>query len=202
MNYRYKISRRLSLNHLSRSLALLGAASCAQGEKREFLGPPDPRPTNNSLAAVVITPRIGTIQPSELIAFAAYGRNAKGDSIGVDVNWSASGGTVSSTGQFTATAPASYWVVARSNAQADKADSATVVVLGQDNPITRLTVSPKIASVRLGQSRQFSASAYFPSGAPAAVPIFWSVSGGNIDPNGLYTPDQTGQFVVIAVVGS
>src|SRR5437867_5251839 len=99
MNYRYKISRRLSLYHLSLYHALLGAASCAQGEKREFLGPPDTRPTNNSLATVVVTPRIGTIQPHELIEFAAYGRNTKGDSIGVEVNWSASSGTVSSTGQ-------------------------------------------------------------------------------------------------------
>jgi hypothetical protein len=181
--------------------ALLTSA-CSRGEEREFLGPPDTRPVDRTVAQLVVVPRVGTLQQGERMNFAAFGRSASGDSMGVQVTWSASGGSVSGTGAFTAVAPGSYWVVARSVTQAEKADSANVVVVGPNNPITRVDVTPASVGMRVGQSRQFVAAAYHQDGSRAAVPIFWTASGGNIDAAGVYTADRPGDQQVIAVVGA
>ena len=193
-----------------RLLASVGAmiglfllASCQQGEKREYLGPPDPTPVDNSIAALVVVPHIGTLQLGEQLDLAAFGRTAKGDSVGVNVSWSASGGAVESAGRFQASHTGSYWVVARSVTQAEKADSANVLVVGQGNPITKVQLSPKTLSIRVGQSRQFTAAATYQDGTPAPAPIFWSASAGTIDQSGFYTPPpNAGEYLVIAVVGS
>ncbi len=181
---------------------LLLAAACSRGEKREFLGPPDTTPLDRTIAQVVVVPRLGTVQLGEQLHLAAFARNSKGDSVGVQVTWAASGGSVSESGDFVGGSPGLHWVVARSVTQADKADSASVMVVGPNNPITRVVVSPATAGVRIGQSRQFSAQALFQDGSQAQVPIFWTASGGSIDQTGLYTPSDPGDHMVIAVVGA
>lgn len=178
------------------------AAACSRGEKREFLGPPDTTPLDRTIAQVVVVPRLGTVQLGEQLHLAAFARNSKGDSVGVQVTWAASGGNVSESGDFVGGSPGLHWVVARSVIQADKADSASVMVVGPNNPITRVVVSPATAGVRIGQSRQFSAQALFQDGSQAQVPIFWTASGGSIDQTGLYTPADPGDHMVIAVVGA
>lgn len=178
------------------------AAGCSRGEKREFLGPPDTTPLDRTIAQVVVVPRLGTVQLGEQLHLAAFGRNSKGDSVGVQVTWAASAGNVSEGGDFVGSSPGLHWVVARSVTQADKADSASVMVVGPNNPITRVVVSPATAGVRIGQSRQFSAQALFQDGSQAQVPIFWTASGGSIDQTGLYTPGDPGDHLVIAVVGA
>ena len=182
---------------------MLGIVGCGkQGDKREFLGLPDSNPVDNSIARVVVTPGIGTVQQSEPISFGVFARRSTGDSVGVDVAWSATGGTVSQSGVFSATGTGSYWVVARSTARPDKADSAAVFVVGPANPVTSLSVSPKDLSVRVGQTRQFTAVARFLDGSQAALPIYWSASGGTIDGTGLFSAVQPGSFLVIAVAAT
>ncbi|MFN0178718.1 MAG: beta strand repeat-containing protein [Gemmatimonadales bacterium] len=157
---------------------------------------------DRSVARVIVSPTIGTMQADERIDFLVFGRNNSGDSIGVEVSWSATGGQVTTTGQFSAPIPGIYWIVARSVKQPDKADSAQVLVAGSTNPIDRLVVNPKVLSMRVGQSRLFAAAAYYSDGTQAPVPVYWSASGGAIDANGVYTADEPGDQVVIAVVGS
>ncbi len=197
------LSRHLSRAHGAGALILVLLASCSQGQKRDYLGPPDPTPVDNTIAAVVVVPRVGTLMPGEALDLAAFGRTAKGDSVGVGVNWTASGGSVDAPGRFEATIPGSYWIVARSVTQANIADSANVLVVGPDNPITRVVVSPKTLSIRIGQTRQFAAVAYFQDGTPAPAPIFWSASGGTISSAGEYSaPGVAGDYLVLAVVGN
>lgn len=182
--------------------SLVALSACARGEKRDFIGPADQPPADRSIAQIIVMPTIGTVQIGELIDFLAFGRTSSGDSIGVEVNWRATGGQVSGTGSFSSEAAGSYWIVARSNKQPDKADSAQVLVVGPTDPITRLVISPKSLGMRVGQSRLFSAAAYFGDGTPAAVPIYWTASGGSIDAGGLYTAQNPGDQLIIAVVGN
>ena len=181
---------------------VLSLAGCASGEEREFIGPADPTTIDRSVARVIVTPTIGTMQSDEAIDFQVFGRNAAGDSIGIEATWTATGGAVTSTGKFSAPVPGSYWIIARSNKQPNKADSAQVLVVGSTNPITQLTVAPKTTSMKVGQSRTFTATAFFSDGTQALVPIFWSASGGAIDGDGAYTPDEAGDQIVVAVVGN
>ncbi len=61
--------------------------------------PPAPAPT---LAKVILTPASASLVSSGTQKFAAYGRNSVGDSVAVTVTYAATGGTISSTGLYTA----------------------------------------------------------------------------------------------------
>jgi hypothetical protein len=61
--------------------------------------PPAPAPT---LASVILTPASVSLVSSGTQKFTAYGRNSAGDSVGVAVTFAATGGTISSTGLYTA----------------------------------------------------------------------------------------------------
>jgi hypothetical protein len=58
-----------------------------------------PAPT---LVSVILTPTSASLVSSGTQKFAAYGRNSAGDSVGVTVTYAATGGTISSTGLYTA----------------------------------------------------------------------------------------------------
>ena len=61
--------------------------------------PPPPAPT---LASVILSPASVSLVSSGTQKFAAYGRNSVGDSVAVTVTYAATGGTISSTGLYTA----------------------------------------------------------------------------------------------------
>jgi hypothetical protein len=61
--------------------------------------PPAPAPT---LASVILSPASVSLVSSGTQKFTAYGRNSVGDSVAVAVTYAASGGTINSTGLYTA----------------------------------------------------------------------------------------------------
>jgi hypothetical protein len=82
--------------------------------------PLPPTPPAPVAARVVLKPATLTLATSGSAQFAAFGRTEAGDSIAVDVTFSATGGTVSPSGLFTAGPTAgSYRVVATANDLAD-----------------------------------------------------------------------------------
>jgi hypothetical protein len=86
---------------------------------------PAPVPT---LTAVYVTPVSVSLNAGATQAFKVYGRNSDGDSVPVTVAFSATGGTVSSTGLFTAgTSGGSFRVVARESVSG-KADTSAVAI--------------------------------------------------------------------------
>jgi hypothetical protein len=85
--------------------------------------PPPPAPT---LEKVTLMPSSATLAASSTKRFTAYGRNSAGDSVAVSVTFSATGGTVSSAGLYTAGRVAgSYKVIAKAG---DLADTSFVTV--------------------------------------------------------------------------
>jgi len=97
------------------------------------------------------------------------------------VTWSASAGTISSAGLFTApsvTSPQSATVTATSSATAGAQASASIVV----NPNMLVAVSPATASVVSGGTQQFTASV---SGT-SNVGVTWSASAGTVSNSGLF----------------
>ena len=111
------------------------------------------------------------------------------------VTWKASGGTVTSAGQYTAPSSAgTYTVTATSAADSSKSASAVVTV---SQPIqVSISVSPTTASLQTGGQQQFSA---YVSGTSNTA-VTWSASGGTVTTNGLYgAPSAAGTYTVIAV---
>jgi hypothetical protein len=79
-----------------------------------------PAPPAPVATSVVLQPASLVLATTSSAQFAAFGRTEAGDSIALDVSFSATGGTVSSTGLFTAgSTPGTYRVIAAANALAD-----------------------------------------------------------------------------------
>lgn len=117
------------------------------------------------------------------------------------------GGTVSSTGLYTApvTAGTNRVVVAGGG----RADTATVTVTSTTSTsggtLTSLTISPQEVTVPVGGSRQFSVSAQWSNGSTATPPVTFSVAAiyftganGSVSSGGVYTaPNIAGTYRVI-----
>jgi len=112
------------------------------------------------------------------------------------VTWSATGGTVSASGVYTApTTPGSYVVTATSNA--DKAVSASAAVTV--NAGISISISPASASILVNGRRQFTATV---SGVSNTA-VTWSASGGSVSSSGLYTaPSTPGTYTVTVTSAS
>jgi len=108
------------------------------------------------------------------------------------VTWSASAGTVSGTGFYTAPAAAgTYTVTATSAADTSKSASATVTVAA---PVA-VSISPTSASLFTGGTQQFTATV---TGTTNNA-VTWSATGGTVSASGLYTaPDMAGTYTVTA----
>jgi uncharacterized protein (DUF1800 family) len=98
------------------------------------------------------------------------------------VTWTATAGTISSSGLYTApsTMPASSTVTIRATSTADTTKFAQATVTLQA-PATNVTVSPATATVLLAATRQFTAN----------VPVTWTATAGTISAAGLYTAPAT-----------
>ena len=109
------------------------------------------------------------------------------------VTWSATGGTVSSSGLYTAPATAgTYSVTATSQANSTKSASATVTVT---TPAVGVSISPVSAALLTGATQQFTATV---TGSTNTA-VTWLATGGTVSTNGLYTaPATAGTYSITA----
>jgi len=121
------------------------------------------------------------------------------------VTWSATAGTISSSGLFTAptatSAAQTITITATSVADSSKSGTATVTVAAAAPTVTSVTVSPSAASISSGGTQQFSA-AVVGTNTPAQT-VTWSATGGSINASGLFTgPAVTGASQTITVTAT
>ena len=84
------------------------------------------------LAQVVVTPSSASLDAGTTQRFAAYGRSTTGDSMGVSATFSATGGTITSGGLYTAgSTGGTFRVIARAS---DFADTASVSIVAAPEP--------------------------------------------------------------------
>jgi hypothetical protein len=113
------------------------------------------------------------------------------------VTWSATGGSVSPTGLYTAPGTAgSYTVTATSAADTTKSASATVTVSAA--PLVSITISPTSASLLTGGTQQFTAMVT----GTANTAVTWSATGGTISSSGLYTAPNTGGTLTVTATSA
>ena len=144
----------------------------------------------SSGVSVSVSPGTSSLQENQQAQFTAtvYGTT------NINVNWSVSGGTISSSGLYTAPAAAgNYIVTATSVADLSKSGSAAVSV-AQTSPIS-ITISPNSSILQSGSQQQFSATV---SGTSNTA-VTWTTSGGTVTTTGLYTaPLSAGTYAVTA----
>jgi hypothetical protein len=98
--------------------------------------PPDPAPPSEpTLASVTLLPSSVTLASGATKQFRVYGRTTAGDSVAVSAVFTATGGTVTSNGLYTAGSTAgSYRVIATSGGRADTSAVTITVPLGSGSP--------------------------------------------------------------------
>jgi hypothetical protein len=146
-------------------------------------------------AAPVVAVTISPVSASMLSSGTQQFTASVSGSSNTAVSWSATAGSVSSGGMYTAPAAAgSYTVKATSAADSTKSASATVTVSA---PVVAVAVSlsPGSASLSTSATQQFTATVTGSSNAA----VTWSATGGTISTGGLYTaPSTAGTFTVKA----
>jgi Bacterial Ig-like domain (group 2) len=111
------------------------------------------------------------------------------------VTWTASGGTVTSGGQYTAPSSAGTYTV-KATSVADSSKSASAVVTVSQPTQVSISVSPSTASLQTGGQQQFTA---YVSGTSNTA-VTWSASSGTVTNSGLYVaPRAAGTYTVTAV---
>jgi parallel beta-helix repeat protein len=155
-------------------------------------------PPPAALTQVVLTPATASLTAGGSLQFKPYARTSAGDSVAVTPAYTATGGTVSAAGLYTAGSTAgTYRVVASS---AGLADSAVVTVTAAAPTLTRVILTPASVSVNTGASAQFAAYGRNSAGDSIPVTASFSATGGTITAAGLFTAGTTiGNFRVIAV---
>jgi hypothetical protein len=152
--------------------------------------------------AVSIAPNPASTIVAGTVTFAAtVSGTAAGQSTAV--TWSvqeAAGGTVSSSGKYTAPGTAgTYHVIATSVADTSKKDVATVTVT--TTPVIAVSISPGTASITTGGTARFTAivTGTTPGQSTAVTWTVQETGGGTIDASGTYTaPGSAGTYHVVA----
>jgi hypothetical protein len=147
--------------------------------------------TQPAQVSISVSPTTANLQTGGQQQFSA----AVSGTTNTAVTWKASGGTVTSGGQYTAPSSAgTYTVTGTSVVDSSKSASAVVTV---SQPIqVSISVSPTTANLQTGGQQQFSA--YLSGTSNTAVT--WSASGGTVTTNGLYgAPSAAGTYTVTAV---
>ena len=154
--------------------------------------------TTPTITAITVTPATATLSGGQTLQFAISATLSNGATqVNPSVTWTATGGTVTTGGLFTAGATAGNFRVIAASANG-RADTSAVTITA--STITAISLTPATANLQSAQTQQFSVSATLSNGGTQANPtVTYSVTGGTITPGGLYTAGAAaGSFRVIA----
>src|SRR5712691_8778444 len=152
------------------------------------------------LTQVFVTPSAASVAAGGTQQFAAYGRKRNGDSVAVNVSYTATGGIISGFGLYSAGQSAgSYQVIAVSNPAA-LADTAAVTI--SVLPVTSVAVTPATASMPVGQTVSLTATPKDSAGsALIGRPVTWASNApavATVDGNGVVTGMVAGPATITA----
>jgi hypothetical protein len=159
-----------------------------------------------TLAGVVLSPQSAAIEPGGTKQFAASGRMSDGGTAPVTVAYTATGGTITAAGLYTAgSQPGSYRVVA-TQVGGSLADTSLVSVVAPTPPapapptLQSVVLTPASVTLASGTTVQFSSAGSMSDGSTASVSVTYSATGGTITSGGLFTAGAAaGSFRVIAI---
>ena len=159
------------------------AASVWAAVYASYSGNPDSSSGRADNVSVTVSPSTASLQAGQQTQFTATVRGTHNKAM----TWTASGGTVTSGGQYTAPSSAgTYTLTATSVTDSSKSASA-VITVSQPSQMS-ISVSPGTASLQSGGQQQFTA---YVSGTSNTA-VTWAVTHGTgtITQSGLYTAPQ------------
>jgi hypothetical protein len=205
MTYTYKLARRLAI---SRDLAMLNVlvllAACAGETTAPEASATSSTPAvPNGPVGFRVLPGTVTIETNQQIRFRGEMRTLSGQVLAPPLTWEASGGSIDSTGRFSAAQPGTYRIVGRGlgrgRGQPQQPDTSVVLVVAREPALIGIRVTPRASKVDAGETRSFTALGRLPNGATAPIGVIWTATGGTIDPAGVYQAGSAaGTYRVIA----
>ncbi|HYF48705.1 MAG TPA: PKD domain-containing protein [Planctomycetota bacterium] len=160
---------------------------------------------STTLGSIVVSPSSATLNPGQQRQFSASARDPYGNTLATQptFTWTASGGTISSSGLYTAGGTSGSGFSATASASG-KSGSASITINSAPPVLTTIVVIPGSVTLLPSGTQQFTAAALDQFGnAMSPQPSFtWTQTGGSITSGGLYTAASTaGNFAVTASAG-
>ena len=153
----------------------------------------------SELERIFVSPDSIVIEPGATVQFRASGFDQKKNDVIFEPIWSATSGTIDSTGLFTADSTEGTVTITVADGASPVTGTAFIQVSAAAPTLTRITVTPDSVRLNPGGSKQFEANGYDQFGMPINFSAQWSASGGTISSSGIYTAgDETGAFTVTA----
>src|SRR5438445_521012 len=206
MTFRHKLAHRLALlrdRSVAVAVAGLGLLWVASCERPVTVTEP-----NASVAQLVVSPKVATLQQNQMQDFTAVGFTTTGDTAQIGVTWSVTGGTIdtSSSGKrhfgHYKNASCGNFKVAATSHPGSRTDTATVTVTCGASPVASVSVAPPSVAVPVGQTVQLTATPKDANGtALAGRTVTWSSSNtsvAGVDGNGLVTGGTAGSATITA----
>ena len=174
----------ISLNHASAGYTLVASSGALTPATSPMFAI-----TSGPLATITVTPTPATLTIAGTQQFTAVGKDANGNVVAITPTWSvvASGGTINSTGLFTAgTTPGTFTNTITATSGAISGTATVTVTAG---PLATITVTPNPATLAINGAQQFTAVGMDANGNPVAITPTWTVvaNGGTISATGLFT---------------
>jgi hypothetical protein len=146
--------------------------------------------TVGPLASITVTPNPVTLGIGTAQQFTAVGKDAVGNAVTINPTWAvvAGGGTISSSGNFTAGNTLGTFANTVQASSGGIRGTATVTVIA--GPLSSITVTPNPVTVQSGDTQQFIAVGHDAGGNVFVITPVWAVvnGGGTINPaTGLFT---------------
>ena len=202
MTFKHRLSRRLAV---LRTVALLLPAvigGCTGTDSLDTLGPRAPGSTTepDAVVAIKVKPPTMVLETNQGGQFHGAGYTATGDSLTEELDWTVSGGTITSSGLFTSSTAGTFLVVGRRKGHnKTPPDTSVVVVVPPDTNLVAITVTPSIDTLPAGGRQAFVASGKRTDSSTTQVAVNWAATGGTIDGTGTYQAgNQAGTYRVVA----
>lgn len=151
------------------------------------------------LAQIIVIPGKAELVAGQQQQFNAIGYDAYGNVVFISPIWSTTGGSISSTGLYTASQAGNFTVTA--SVEGNSANGTASVSVNAAN-LTNIIVSPKDVTLAFGKQQQFTATGYDAYGNEVSISPLWTTTGGSITNDGLYTATQEGNFIVTASIST
>ena len=151
------------------------------------------------LDKICISPDSITINTGQSVRFRADGTDQKDMPFSFSKTWSATSGTIDSTGLFTADSLEQTVYITATDPVTNKFDKAMILVSSQEQVLTKIIVTPDTVHINPGAAQSFTAQGYDQNDLKISASVQWTADGGTIDNFGNYKADETpGTFMITA----
>jgi hypothetical protein len=155
-------------------------------------------PPAATLTSLVMTPATVSLNTGATQQFSITAQWSDGGTTLPAVSYSATGGTISAGGLYTAGSTAGTFRVIVTHVASGLADTSNVTLSVPAATLTSVSMTPASVSLNSGSTQQFTTTALWSDGSTTVPALTYSATGGTITTGGLYTAGGTaGTYRVI-----